>query len=57
MTQTKIYCDHCGKELDGMKDYTELQIGFCGDTIDCDLCKSCYDKLLKQTKDFVGENK
>lgn len=29
----------------------------CGDTIDCDLCKSCYDKLLKQTKDFVGEKK
>ena len=51
-------CDHCGKQLNGMKDYTEIEIEFCGDKICCDLCQDCYKELLKRTKDFVkGEFK
>ena len=26
MKEIKIYCDHCGKELNTMKDYEELKL-------------------------------
>jgi hypothetical protein len=46
MKETKIYCDHCGKVLDEMCDYTdtEIEVRY---FFKCDLCAECIDKLDK----------
>lgn len=46
-------CDHCGKILDEMKDYTNTDIDICYNTVSCDLCNDCIDELAKVVKAFV----
>lgn len=38
-------CDHCGKEIDEMKDYTDIRVDDFADFIETDLCSECYDEL------------
>ena len=45
MTQTKIYCDHCGKELDEMHDYSDTEFDTIDEFLKCDLCRDCYEEL------------
>lgn len=45
MKKTTFTCDHCGKELNEMHDYTEMQIDDFIDNIETDLCMECYEKL------------
>ena len=45
MRKTVFTCDHCGKEIDEMKDYPEMQIDDFADFIEVDLCSKCYDEL------------
>lgn len=45
MRKTIFTCDHCGKEIDEMKDYSEMQIDDFADFIEVDLCSECYDEL------------
>lgn len=45
MRKTVFTCDHCGKELDEMHDYTEIEIRDFADYIEIDLCAKCYDEL------------
>lgn len=56
MRETKIYCDHCGKELDEMHDYTGMEFNDVA-VLDCDLCKECMDKLDKLIREFVHQEK
>lgn len=59
MTEIKHYCDHCGKELDGMKDYLACDIDvWCGE-FQTDLCADCLNQLGRMVKDFCsyGERK
>ena len=44
MTVTKDYCDHCGKELDYMKDYGETEI-IALHLFKADLCAECIEEL------------
>lgn len=44
-------CDHCGKHLDGMKDYQEVELDMLYGRID--LCAGCYAELIELIKDFV----
>lgn len=44
MRETKIYCDHCGKVLDEMKDYTDTEIEV-KSWFKCDLCSDCINEL------------
>lgn len=57
MKETKIYCDHCGKELDEMHDYIDLTIDLCWDIIHCDLCKNCIAELNSEVSVFVSKHK
>ena len=57
MKETKIYCDHCGKELDTMKDYTDLDIDLCAYVVHCDLCKNCISKLNLEIAVFTHQHK
>ncbi len=44
--QKRVYiCDHCGKELNEIQDYTEMEIRDFADYVETDLCSKCYDEL------------
>lgn len=55
MTQIKTYCDHCGKELDEMHDYPDIEIDTIDEFLKCDLCKDCYKELSKDIHKFVNK--
>lgn len=46
-------CDHCGKKLNEMTDYTESEIRIAYTDIEADLCIVCLEKLVKLVKAFV----
>ncbi|MBQ7913761.1 MAG: hypothetical protein IJ308_08515 [Clostridia bacterium] len=56
---TKIICDHCGKELDRMKDYDDISIETMNSFYDTDLCADCRNELSermdKMVKEFIGK--
>jgi hypothetical protein len=45
MKKTIFTCDHCGKEIDDMRDYTDMNIDNFINFIKTDLCSSCFRKL------------
>lgn len=51
MRETKIYCDHCGKVLDGMRGYYDQEICFC-EYETADLCNKCIEELDEIIKAF-----
>lgn len=53
MTETKIYCDHCGKEITEFDDYCDYEVA---ETIHCDLCVLCKNKLLEIIKEFINRD-
>ena len=57
MTKTIRYCDHCGKEIDTMKDFwdTEIIAGLSWGSVD--LCENCYEKLKHIVKEFCNKEK
>jgi len=57
MTKTKIYCDHCGKELDEMHDYPDIEIDTIDEFLKCDLCKDCYEELSRTIRKFVHKER
>ena len=52
MKDNKIYCDHCGKELDTMHDFDDIQIDMAHKWTTADLCAECLDKLYDLVCDF-----
>ena len=61
MTEIKVYCDHCGKVLDCMSDYTDITIEAAHKMVNADLCTGCFelltDKINKFCKKKGGEAK
>ena len=55
MTEIKVYCDHCGKELDEMSDYVDLHIKVAHRGVTTDLCTSCFKKLAEAIYDYCGK--
>ena len=45
MTETKVYCDHCGKELNEMHDYVDVEIDTGIFWTRADLCQECTHEL------------
>ena len=54
MTIVKTYCDHCGKELDDMKDYPDTDIGLL-EYQKADFCQKCLEELETIIYDFVNK--
>lgn len=54
----RVYtCDHCGKELDEMKDYIDITIDDLDDYIEADLCSDCYHELSDiVSQHFIKKN-
>lgn len=51
----KWYCDHCGKEISEMHDYTEYNITLCDRILKADLCNACLSEMESKIKKFIGE--
>jgi len=51
MKETKYTCDHCGKELNEMHDYIEVEL-LIYDGFDTDLCDECYTEFVTIAKNF-----
>ena len=54
MKEVKIYCDHCGAELDEMVDYTDVEVESPKYFRQCDLCKDCFELLDETIKKFLN---
>lgn len=58
MTETKIYCDRCGKVLSEMNDYPESNIEVAHKWMEKDLCGDCIETLWEYIETFFeGINK
>lgn len=45
MKKVNTYCDHCGRVIDVMHDYDDLQIEMGHKWLIVDLCTECFDEL------------
>ena len=54
MRETKIYCDHCKKELDEMQDYTDTEIDVFA-WFNADLCADCAKEISNTVLKFCGK--
>ena len=52
MTEIKVFCDHCGKLLDEMSDYTDITIEAAHKMVNADLCTDCFESLCDKIYSF-----
>ena len=57
MKKTIITCDHCGKEIDGLTDFTDMQIDNFIDYVEVDLCNKCFHELNDIVLQYVNKKK
>ena len=50
-------CDHCGKELDDRRDYTDMKIDNFIDYVKTDLCSECFRKLNDIILEYTNKKK
>lgn len=55
MRKVTFICDHCGKELDEMRDYTETKIDNFIDFVEADLCSDCFRELNEIVLKYVNK--
>lgn len=55
MRKTVFICDHCGKEIDEMKDYSEMKIDNFIDYIETDLCRKCFHELNEMVLKYCNK--
>lgn len=57
MKEIKYYCNHCGKKLDIMNDYFDMEVAF--DSLVCekhiDLCNDCFLNINNIISKFCSE--
>ncbi|MBQ7792907.1 MAG: hypothetical protein IJ366_00465 [Clostridia bacterium] len=53
MTETKVYCDRCGKELSHKFDYTGRIIKVSHVEFVTDLCADCFNLFCENTNEFL----
>lgn len=57
MRKTVFTCDHCGKEIDEMKDYTDIEFDNFFEIFKSDLCYQCFHELNDIVFKYVNKNK
>ena len=57
MRKTIFTCDHCGKEMDEMRDYSEMKIDNFIDWIEADLCSQCFRELNDIVSEYCNKKK
>lgn len=56
MTETKVYCDHCGMELSTQHDYYESEVQTPNKYFEVDLCRDCVEQLNTIILDFLDRS-
>lgn len=57
MTIKKTFCDHCGKQIDSMTDYTEICVSLGGNFDETDLCTDCFADLWAVINGFIHDKR
>lgn len=57
MRVIKDFCDHCGKELDVMCDYVDVDIECSHIFVKVDLCTNCFNELNEILLKFCKKEK
>lgn len=55
MRKVIFTCDHCGKELDEMQDYTDMKIDNFIDYVTADLCSDCLIELNEVVLKYINQ--
>jgi DNA-directed RNA polymerase subunit RPC12/RpoP len=55
MKKTIFTCDHCGKEIDEMRDYPEMKIDNFIDFVEADLCSNCFRELNEIVLKYINK--
>lgn len=56
MKETKVYCGHCGKQLDVMRDFDDTTIELSHKWYTADLCAECLDSLYEMIVTFCSKS-
>lgn len=48
-------CDHCGKEIDEMRDYPDMKIDNFIDFVTADLCSNCIRELNELVLKYINK--
>ena len=48
-------CDHCGKKLDEMIDFPDLEFDDVNEYFRADLCRECLKELTRHVTNFCGK--
>ena len=57
MKETKVFCDHCGKEIDTFKEYPDIRISLNHVDAETDLCEKCFNDLTIIVGKFLAGKK
>lgn len=52
MRKTVITCDHCGKKINEMIDYPDIEFDVLNESFQADLCSGCYMEIGRIIKQF-----
>lgn len=55
MRKTIFTCDHCGKEMDEMRDYPDMKIDNFIDFVEADLCSDCFRELNEIVLKYINK--
>lgn len=50
-------CDHCGKEINEIRDYTDMKFDDFINYVEADLCSECFRKLDDMVLQYVNKKK
>ena len=56
MKELVVTCDHCGKKLDDMKDYADIEFDTIDNWFNADLCSECYAEISKTLREFCRKD-
>ena len=57
MRKTVFTCDHCGKEINEMRDYTDMKIDNFINYVETDLCSECFHEINDMVLQYVNKKK
>ena len=57
MHKMLFICDHCGKEIDELRDYTDMKIDNFINYAETDLCSECFRELDDMVLKFINKKK
>ena len=54
MKELVTTCDHCGKKMDSMSDYEDIEYDTLNNWLKVDLCSKCYEEISYIIQEFCS---